>query len=146
VFCAETNSAGFYDLPDSELDRIQLSAAGYLPRVLAAVEHDAPVVLRRAATLLVRLEDTATAEGLSGGEVFVTTPSGRRLGPFPASAAGVRVRSLEPGTIRITASAEGYEQQGDDSAELVAGEETTVTVEMQQVDKTPGQPGATPDT
>lgn len=140
VFCAGTDSAGFYELPDSELDRIRLSAPGYLPRVLAAVEHEAPIVLQRAATLLVRLEDAATAERLSGGEVHVTTPSGRRLGPFPVSAAGVRVRSLEPGTIRITASAEGYEQAGDRSAELVAGEETAVTVGMRQVEQAPAKP------
>jgi hypothetical protein len=130
LLCVETDEVGFYELPDSGLDRIRLTAAGFLPRVLAAVDHASPIVLERSATLLVRLRDVATGEQIRSGEVFVITPSGRRLGPFPSNLAGVRVRGLEPGSVRIDARAEGYEQRDVRPVDLVEGEEAEVTVEM----------------
>jgi hypothetical protein len=137
LLCVETDEAGYYDLPDSKLDRIRLRAPGFLSRVVAATDHDTAIVLERAATLLVRMVDAATGEPLSGGEVFVTASTGRRLGPFPVNAAGVRVRSLEPGSVRVTAASEGYEQHGEVAAKLVGGEESTVSVKMDPVENAP---------
>lgn len=130
LLCVETDEAGYYELPDSELDRIRLSLAGFLPRVLAAVEHEAPIALEPSATLLVRLQDATDGKALGAGEIYVFAPTGRRLGPFPTNVSGVRVRSLRPGTVRISAEVAGYEPLRDHAAELVGGEETEVVVKM----------------
>jgi hypothetical protein len=143
LLCLQTDSNGFYDLPTSEQDRIRIRMKGYLPRTLAAVDHDRPIVLDRAATLLVVLEDAETGERIPQGEVIVIESSGRQRGPFPAGAAGVRVRSLPPGPISLVSRAKGYDEKVFRLLVLEAGEETAVTVELAPVGAPQPEPSAT---
>ncbi len=130
LLCVDTDAGGYYELPDTELDRIRFSAEGFLIKILAAVDHPAPIVLGRSAALLVRVKDRDSDENVGGGEVFVFVATGRRLGPFPVTRGGVRVRGLEPGNVRIQARVEGYEQEGPVEARLLAGEEVNAEVRI----------------
>lgn len=130
LLCLQTDSKGFYDLPTSEQDRIRIRKKGFLPKTLAAVDHEQPIVLDPAATLLVVLEDAETGERIPEGEIVVVESSGRKRGPFPSRTAGVRVNSLQPGEISLVSMAKGYDDKVSRLIVLKAGEETSVTVEL----------------
>ena len=92
-----------------------------------------PAVLQLGATLLVRLVDVSTGERVTEGEIEVLFPSGRRKGPFPANAAGVRVRSLEPGPVRVVARTVGYLQEHPVSVLLEAGKQAELVLELRPI-------------
>ncbi len=135
LLCVQTDSKGLYDLPTSKQDRIRIRKKGYLPKTLAAVDHEQPIVLELAATLLVVLEDARTGERIPEGEIVVVESSGRKRGPFPSRAAGVRVNSLLPGEVSLVSRAEGYDDKVSRLVLLKAGEETSVTVALDPLEQ-----------
>lgn len=143
LLCLQTNSSGFYDLPNSRQDRIRIRKKGYLPKTLAAVDHEQPIVLELAATLLVVLQDAETGERVPEGEIVVVESSGRKRGPFPSRSAGVRVRSLPPGPISLVSRAKGYDDNVFRLLVLKAGEETGITVELAPVKRPQSESSAT---
>ena len=54
--CAETDKRGFFELPDSRIDRVRLTADGFMPLTVAAVTQNVPLILDHAASILVRLK------------------------------------------------------------------------------------------
>jgi len=129
TLCTSTTDAGFFELPDSELDTIRIVATDHLPLTLPAVEQDGPIVLKAAASILVRVVDAETGEGISDGRVEILHASGR-VRRFPANRSGVRVRSYEPGLVTVTARAEGYLAGEPRQVELEAGGETEVVIRL----------------
>ena len=128
--CASTDENGNFDLVDSDVSRMRISARDYLPKYLPAVTQEEPIVLRRAAWILVRLFDASSGDPVAEGRVVLTYPSGLQKGPFPVNRLGVRVGQLPPGEVVVGARAEGYQSEEGQSAELVAGEETSVTIKL----------------
>jgi hypothetical protein len=133
ILCLQTDAKGFYDLPSSKQDRIRIRKSGYLPKTLAAVDHERPIVLERAATLMVVLEDAETGERIPEGEIEVVHSTGRKRGPFPTRTAGVRIRPLPPGPVNVVSRAKGYEEKVFKLLVLEAGEETSITVALRPV-------------
>ena len=131
--CSLTTDAGYFELPDSELDTIRIVATGYLPLKLPAVEQDRPIALKPAASILVRLVDAETGEGIVEGKVEILHASGQ-VRRFPSNRAGVRVRTYEPGLVTVTGRAEGYRPVEPRRVELVAGEESEVEIRMERQD------------
>lgn len=109
-FCAPTDLRGAFELPQSRIDRIRITAAGYHSRTLPAVAQPGPIRLDPAGALGVRLTDDTTGKPLAQGEVTLISTTGGRLGPFPASAGGLEIATLPVGEFRLTARAEGYVQ------------------------------------
>jgi hypothetical protein len=130
LLCVETGTDGRWVLPDSELDRIRVSADGYLPQELAAEPRRAPIKLEKAATLLVRLVDARTGEGLDKGVGEVVYPSGRQR-RFMTNRAGSRVKTLDPLTVTVTARVEGYAPGGPEIVELKGGEEIELELRLE---------------
>ena len=130
--CGSTNSDGTYVLPGSEVTSVRILARGFLPRTVAAVRQEGPVVLERAASLRVRLIDKSSGKGAVKGKVFLVYSTGRRLGPFPTNAAGVSLKTLPPGNIHPVGQAEGYREATGPSLALVAGQEQEVVVEIER--------------
>jgi hypothetical protein len=139
LFCARTSDAGFFELPDSRLDTLRLSADGFLPKFVRAVERDEPVVLERAAILVARVRDAKTKEPLDAGDLLVVYPSGVREGPFPFNANGVRVKTMQPGAVRIVARAVGYVDSEPQALELVAGKETETRLDLVRFTAAPAE-------
>lgn len=129
--CVETDENGAYKLLPTTLPAVRISAKGYLPVKVAAVDQAAPIVLRRAAWLWVRLRDARSGEPIPEGEVLVTYSTGARKGPVPANAAGVRL-PLEPGEIVVTGKAEGYRDGRAAPAVAESGKETQVVVDLER--------------
>ncbi len=129
--CAVSDARGYYSLPDSDVPRVRVVAQGHLVLERSATPHDKPLRLERAASLLVRLRDAATGEPIEEGRVRFVTSTGKRRGPFPANAAGVRVSTLPPGRVKVSASAEGYGERKGQPVDLVAGEEAVLELELQ---------------
>jgi hypothetical protein len=128
--CSDLDSQGRYTLPEASVPSLRIVSPGYLPKVIAAVDQESPIVLDRAASLRVRLRDAATGQPIPKGEVLLVTPSGQRAGPFPANAAGVRVATLPPGLVLPTGRAAGYEDGSGVAVDLVAGRESDVTLDL----------------
>jgi len=133
--CVETDAAGLFELPDTDADSIQVFKSGFLPRVVPAAAHAGPIVVERAASLLVTLKDAVSGQPLPAAELSVVYLSGRSKGPFFANAAGVRVKTLWPGEARILAFAEGYRQDDPPEIELIAGKEAKVVLKLIPEDK-----------
>jgi hypothetical protein len=129
-FCTLTDDAGYFDLPDTTVPWARVSAAGFLPRQVAAVEHEAPIALDRAAVLLVRLVDGATGAAIPAGHVYLIDSSGQKKGPLPANAAGVRVSSLEPGEVVVQGAAPGHSDRKSGTIRLQAGEEKEIVLKL----------------
>jgi hypothetical protein len=127
--CVKTNADGFFNLMDSSIDRIRVRADGYIPRVLPAVSPSEPIILARAATLLVHVVDVDTGEGIADATGTLSYPSGR-LRRFVTNRAGARLRSLDPGRVRVTARAAGYLSSEPQAVRLVAGEEAELTIRL----------------
>jgi hypothetical protein len=131
--CTETDASGWYRLPDSEVPGVRIRAAGFLPRTVAAVDQEAVIVLERSAAVLVKLVDEATGEPVGEGKVTFTNPSGRKVGPFPANRAGVRVSTMVPGRFVPVAAAPGYAEASGAEVDLVAGEETEIVLRLRRL-------------
>jgi hypothetical protein len=139
-FCTTTDENGNFDLVDTEVPRMRVSARDYQPKYLPAVTQEQPIVLRRAAWIHVRLVDSATGEPVATGKVTLTYPSGVRKGPFPVNRLGVRVGQLPEGEVVVSVKADGYRPAEGQTAKLVAGEEAAVTVELEPLEEDSGKP------
>lgn len=128
--CSNTDASGWYKLPDTTLPRVRITAPGYLPRSVAAVDQEGVIVLERAATLRARLLDAATGEPIRGGTLTLAASTGRQTGPFPVNAAGLRVATLVPGRVVPTGKAAGYRDAVGDEVALVGGQETEVVLRL----------------
>ena len=128
TLCVVTDTTGSFRLADTRMLTVRITADGYMPAMVAAVDQEAPVVLQRAASLFVRVVDGASGEALGGGEIVVTDSSGRKRGTFPFSKAGVRVREIAPGEVSIRCVLAGYSAEASWPASLVAGSESAVTL------------------
>lgn len=144
TLCSLTADSGYFELPDSELDTMRIVAAGYLPQSLPAVEQEAPIALKVAASIVVRLVDDETGAGIAEGKVEIVHASGQ-VRRFPSNRAGVRVRTYEPGLVTVTGRAEGYRPVKPRHVELVAGEESTVEIRMERSGTGPGDDTAASD-
>jgi len=133
-FCSTTDENGNFDLVDTDVSRMRVSARDFQPKYLPAVTQEEPIVLRRAAWIHVRLVDSATGEPVATGKVTLTYPSGVRKGPFPVNRAGVRVGHLPAGEVAVSVEADGYRHAEGQSAKLVAGEESAVTVQLEPIE------------
>jgi len=139
-FCTTTDENGEFDLVDTDVTRMRVSAQDFQPKYLPAVTQEKPIVLRRAAWIHVRLVDAATGEPVASGKVTLTYPSGLRKGPFPVNRAGVRVGHLPAGEVVVSVEADGYRPADGPSAKLVAGEESAVTVQLEPLEESPDNP------
>lgn len=133
LICDETDASGYYTLLDTRLTTLRIRKTGYVPAMLAPVTQEAPIVLRRAAALRVRVVDAATGAPVGGGRVVVSYPSGRVLDDFPFNASGVHIATIEPGPVRIRADVRGFRGDAVDVA-LEAGHEAAVVLEVRKED------------
>jgi hypothetical protein len=129
LLCGVTDANGFWRLPDSAAEAVRVTKAGYLPGSSAVVSQAAPIVLDRAATLLVRVVD-GEGKPVEKGTLTLVYASGRKIGPLPFNRAGMRTPSLAPGAVRVTAEADGFVLAASGSVTLEAGSEHTVVVRM----------------
>ena len=128
--CSETDAEGWYRLPATKLPKVRIAAAGYLPRTVAAVDQAAIIVLERAASLRVRLLDAESGQPLPKGELMLVSPSGRKRGPFPVNAAGLKVATLAPGRVVPRGTAAGYHDAVGADVELRAGQEAEIVLRL----------------
>lgn len=132
--CSLTDERGLWELPRTRIETLRIQKKGYLRQTLSAVPRDEPVRMRRAASIHVRVVDDVTGEGIDGSSVNLLFPTGRRHGPFFPNDEGVIVHSLEPGSVRVMVSAEGYRTPTPAVAELPAAEKTEVVVRLRRAD------------
>lgn len=126
--CVMTDGGGEFTLPDSEMTAVRITLAGFLPARVKAVDHVNPIMLERAASIKVLFRDSLTGELLADGEFWLDSAEGARIGPFPVSAAGTRVKSLRPGTVAVRGQVAGYTQDKPFLTELYSGNETVIEV------------------
>jgi hypothetical protein len=131
IYCVGSDARGHFEIVDSKVNQLRVSAVGYFPETVPA-SGDHAIVLKRSPTLLVRLVDAFTQEPLAKGEVFVIYPSAKKKGPFPTNRAGVRIaRVLQPGEVRLIAHAEGYAPSDPFALTLEPGKQSEATLELQ---------------
>ena len=128
--CILTDGGGEYVLPDSEMTRVRISHRNYIPVVVSAVDQVKPVMLERAAGLVLFAVNDSTGDVLPGGEFWISGAGGARNGPFPVSAGGTRVKSLRPGRIAVRVEVPGFHQGDPVWVGLDAGLETRVEVRL----------------
>lgn len=130
--CVSADEEGSWELPPSRIDTITIRHDGFLPRNIRGGDHAEPIILRPAATILIKLQD-ADGNPIEKGEADILYSSGRQIGPFPISrAAGTRIRSLEPGPIVILGRSEGFAEGRAAESELRAGKETVAVVKLKR--------------
>jgi len=128
-FCGLTDARGVFDIPQSTMHGLRITADGYLPVQIKVID-DKPIVLELAGTLQIRLENVDNGEYL-GGEVYLLKSSGKRIGPFPINPSGsLIIRSLAPGNYGITGKSEGFAQTRARSVDLEGGLVTVIDVPM----------------
>lgn len=136
LLCVESDERGRFDIMDSEENTLRIAADGFFPESTPATGHHV-VTLRQSPSLFVLVVDAATEEPLDESEVFVVYPSAKRMGPFPARQAGVRIlRILEPGVVRVIAKAGGYEEGSPVEVTLEPGEASEVVLKLRKPDST----------
>jgi hypothetical protein len=128
--CVESDAEGRYELPDSEVERIRIFHSGFLPEVRPAATYEDPIVLNHAAVLRARLRDANSKAPIAEGQITVIYLTGRSRGPLPCNAAGVHVKTLWPGEVRIVGRAEGYLHEDPPTVRLEAAEETEVVLDL----------------
>jgi hypothetical protein len=138
LLCSQSDEAGYWNLPDSRLDRIRVVLRGYLPQDLPAIDRDQPITLQLAATLRVRVLDAATGEPLDRATGEVVYPSGRKL-EFVTNRAGAILNTLDPGRATIKSLADGYLPGDPQRVRLVGGEETKIEIRLQAAPPEPAQ-------
>jgi len=130
--CVTTEEDGAWKLPNSGIDTVRLSLAGFLPKKISSLPRAEAVILSPAATLVIKFEGP-NGKPLAGGEAEIVRPSGLQVGPFPVSReAGTRIRSLEPGPVVILGRSDGFDPASSTQTELVAGEETTIVIRFKR--------------
>ena len=131
--CVPVNAEGYYHLASPSGHSVFVRATGYRPQRVAAVEQSAPIVLHKAAILLVKVVDAASHTPIAKGTVTLNYASGLRIGSaVPFNPAGVRIASLEPGDVLARSEAEGYEPGGPLPVTLREGVLSTITLEMRK--------------
>lgn len=131
--CVPAGSDGVYQVESVLRATLIVRAPGFVAKVIDAAPLTAPVVLQRAATLLVTVVDAGTGISVPSGKVMIDSPSGKRIGDFvPFNKSGVRISTLDPGTVFVRAEADGYAASGPVSVDLVAGEERSVKVSLKK--------------
>jgi hypothetical protein len=135
--CNVTGDDGRYALPASASMTVRIAASGFLPISVAAIPQASPIVLERAAALAVLVVDAATGEGVAA-EVTVVYTTGRQLGPFPANRAGLALKTLPAGEVRVLAKAENYADGPGEAVTLVRGKKSETRVLL--VRKAPALP------
>ena len=135
--CATTDEQGWYRLPDTHLPRVRITAPGYLPKSVAAVDQEGVLVLGRAASLRARLLDAESGAPIAKGELTLASPSGQKRGPFPVNAAGLKVATLAPGRVVPRGSAPGYRDAVGKEVELRAGTETEIVLRLSRTETPP---------
>ncbi len=138
--CVDADAQGHYELPSSAVSGIRITAWGFLPKVIAAADRDAPVVLERAAILRARLVDADTGKAIAKGDLRIAYASGTTKGPFPTNAAGVRVNALPPGEAVPMARAPRYREEKGPIVRLEAGHETEIVLRL-HAETPPSEPG-----
>jgi hypothetical protein len=133
--CAQTDAEGWYRLPETSLPKVRITAAGYLPRTVAAVDQEGIIVLERAAALTARLLDADTGAPIPKGELTLDSPSGRKRGPFPVNAAGLKVATLAPGRVVPRGRAPGYRDAVGQEVDLRAGADTEIVLRLSRSEK-----------
>ena len=128
--CADTDAEGWYRLPETSLPKVRITAAGYLPQSVAAVDQEGIIVLARAAALRARLLDAESGASIAKGELTLASPSGHKRGPFPVNGAGLKVATLAPGRVIPRGSAPGYRDAVGQEVELRAGTETEIVLRL----------------
>ena len=128
--CILTDGGGEYVLPDSTMTRVRITLAGYITAMVPAVDHVNPVMLEQAASIFVVFLDGQSGEAISGGEFWLQSAAGARIGPFPVTAAGTRVKSLNPGEVAVRGEVPGYRQDEPFLTELYSGSETRINVRL----------------
>src|SRR5688572_21759494 len=137
--CAATDADGWYRLPETTLPKVRIAAPGYLPRTVAAVDQEGVIVLERAAAMRALLLDADSGEPIARGELTLASPSGRKTGPFPVNAAGLKVATIAPGRFVPTGRAPGYRDQVGAEVELQPGKETEIVLRLRRAaSATPG--------
>jgi len=133
--CVTSDAGGFYRLEKPSRASLLVRASGFVAKTVDAAPIDAPVELRRAATLFVTVVDAATGQPLSSGRVMIDSPAGLRIGDFvPFNRLGVRIATLDPGIVFVRASADGYAPGGPLPVELVGGAERSLKIPMTKSD------------
>ena len=135
--CATTDGQGWYRLPDTHLPRVRITAPGYLPKSVAAVDQEGVLVLERAAAQRGRLLDAESGAPIPKGELTLASPSGRKRGPFPVNAAGLKVATLAPGRVVPRGSAPGYRDAVGKEVDLRAGTETEIVLRLSRAETPP---------
>jgi hypothetical protein len=128
--CVGTDESGFYRLPASGDAVVRIVAEGFLPTRVAAVQQEDPIVLKRAASIVVRVLDAATGSPLEKAEVRLVFTTGEQMGPFPSNRGGLRIAKLPPGDVIPKARAEGYQEKDGNSVTLVAGRQSEVELRL----------------
>ena len=128
--CTETDEVGYYLLPDNRALKLRISADGFLPLTLAAVDQSRAIVLDRAASLRLRLLDSASGETIPDGKFTVAYKTGRQVGPLPTNAAGLLIRTLHPGEVVVRAEAEGYEKSQGQTVSLEPGKQHKLVLRL----------------
>lgn len=131
-FCVDTDDRGYYGLPTTSVEAVRITADGFLSQFVAAVHQSSPIVLQRAAAILVRVVDATDGSPLSGGRVTITYFSGRTIDGLPFNRSGVKVSTLEPGTALVRASLSGYRDSEGVSVTLRAGERAEVSLRLRR--------------
>ena len=134
--CVQAGVDGGYRIETPKGQRVFVRASGFVGAEAEAGPRSTPLVLGRAATLVVHVVDAATSQPLASGKVLIYTPSGRTFGdPVPFNRAGLRVSTLEPGDVLVRAEAAGFDPGGPLPISLVAGKEQTLTIPMRKAAK-----------
>jgi phage tail sheath protein FI len=129
--CVTADAHGVYRMEDPQRRTLLVRTSGFVPKTIDATPLNTPVVLQRAASLMVTVVDAATGAPLASGRVMINTPAGQRLGDFvPFNKAGVRISTLSPGTVFVRAEAQGYDPGGPLVVDLVGGAERSLKVSM----------------
>ena len=137
--CTETDEQGFYSLPASGAPGIRVTAEGFLGQDIAAVDHEAPIRLERAASFELRVIDDADGAPVAGASVWIVSADGRRRGPIDLPGSGwLRMSTFPAGTYRFVVEASGYAQRGTPEIRLVPGGRELAEVRMVRVN--PGEP------
>jgi len=129
--CVSADIAGLYKMKAPQRPTLLVRARGFIPMTVDASPLSDPVVLQRAALLLVSVVDGKTGAPLPAGKVMLNAPSGQRIGNYvPFNQSGVRITTLSPGTVFVRAAADGYEPGGPIPVDLVSAKESTVKIVM----------------
>jgi hypothetical protein len=126
---ARSQADGSYSLPWGEgASAVRIVVRGYLPRTVAAVAQESPVVLEQAAALRVRVVDRGTGKAAASAEIDIVYSTGRKLGPFPANAAGLSLPTLPVGDARVVVRTPDHREATSGVVRLEAGREAEAVV------------------